>query len=58
MVVEDSVVLEQKATAESHPIYEAQVLTYLRLGCWKVGLILSFNRSMMRDGMKRVVLSL
>ncbi len=57
MVVENSVVLELKAVPESHPIHEAQLLTYLRLGGWKVGLILNFDRRLMRDGVKRVVLS-
>ena len=57
MVVENKVVVELKAVAAWHPVFEAQVLTYLRLGGWAIGLLLNFNCRMMRDGVKRIVLS-
>ena len=57
MLVENRVVLELKSATEAHPIHEAQILTYLKLGGWKVGLILNFNKRLMMDGIKRVVLS-
>jgi GxxExxY protein len=37
------------------PIHHAQVLSYLRLGGYKLGLLLNFNTVHMRDGIKRVV---
>jgi len=40
------------------PIHEAQLLTYLKLGGYQVGLLLSFNVSQLRDGMVRKVLGL
>ncbi|HET7838723.1 MAG TPA: GxxExxY protein [Rectinemataceae bacterium] len=57
MVVENEVVVELKAATDIHPIHEAQLLTYLRLGGWKVGLLLNFNYRLLRDGVKRIVLS-
>ena len=57
MVVENSVVLELKAATEIHPVYEAQILTYMRLGGWETGLILNFSKRLMKEGIKRVVLS-
>lgn len=57
MVVENKVVVELKAVNAWHPVFEAQVLTYLRLGGWKTGLLLNFNCRLMRDGIKRIVLS-
>jgi GxxExxY protein len=57
LVVENAVVVELKAATDFHPIHEAQVLTYLRLGGWKVGLLLNFNQRLLRDGVKRIVLS-
>ncbi len=52
------VVVEVKAVEALLPIHEAQVLTYLRLGGWKVGLLLNFNVPVLRRGIKRLVLGL
>jgi GxxExxY protein len=57
MVVENAVVLELKSATIAHPIHDAQLLTYLRLGGWTTGLILNFNTRLMKDGIKRVVLT-
>jgi GxxExxY protein len=56
MVVEDAVVLELKSAMQMNPIFEAQLLTYMRLGGWKIGLILNFGQANLKDGLKRVVL--
>lgn len=56
-LVEKSVVLELKAVEAIVPIHEAQILTYLKLGGWAVGLLLNFNVPVLRDGIKRVVLN-
>jgi GxxExxY protein len=42
-LVERAVVLELKSTDALRPIHEAQVLTYLRIGGWTVGLLINFN---------------
>jgi len=56
--VAELVVVEVKAVEALLPIHEAQVLTYLRLGGWKVGLLLNFNVPVLRRGIKRLVLGL
>jgi GxxExxY protein len=56
LVVEDSVVVEIKAVAAVEPIHEAQLLTYLKLGGWKLGLLINFNVPVLRDGIRRRIL--
>lgn len=55
--VKKAVVLELKALDALQPIHEAQLLTYLRLSGWTVGLLINFNVPVLRDGIKRVVLN-
>ncbi|MBC8256043.1 MAG: GxxExxY protein [Candidatus Marinimicrobia bacterium] len=56
MLVEDRVVIELKAVESILPIHEAQLLTYLKLTKKRVGLILNFNSTVMKKGIKRMVL--
>lgn len=58
LLVNDEVVVELKAVDSLQPIHEAQLLTYLRLGGWKVGLLLNFNVPVLKYGIKRMVLNL
>ena len=58
MLVADTVVVEVKAVERLAPVHEAQLLTYLRLGGWKIGLLLNFNVPVLRDGIVRRVLGL
>ena len=51
----DLVVVEVKSIEALLPIHEAQLLTYLRLGGWKAGLLINFNVELLRDGIKRVI---
>jgi GxxExxY protein len=55
LLVDDSVVLELKAVEKLLPIHTAQLLSYLKLGGYRVGYLLNFNVVSMRDGIKRVV---
>jgi GxxExxY protein len=55
MVVENSIILELKCCEKIEPIHEAQILTYLKLSGLHLGLILNFNVTMMRDGIRRIV---
>lgn len=55
-LVADKVVVELKSVDTILPIHTAQLMTYLKLSKTKVGLILNFNCSLMKDGIKRVVL--
>jgi GxxExxY protein len=41
-----------------YPVHEAQLMTYLRLGGWKVGLLINFNVPVLKDGIRRRVLGL
>lgn len=55
LLVGGLVVVEIKAVDALAPIHEAQLLTYLRLGGWSVGLLINFNVPVVRDGIKRLV---
>ena len=56
IVVEDSVVVELKSIEHILPIHQAQLLTYLRLGEKRVGLIINFNVAVLKNGIVRKVL--
>ena len=56
LVVNNMVVVELKTVDELAPIHDAQVLTYLKLTGLKIGLLINFNVSVLRDGLKRLVL--
>ena len=55
LLVEKKVVVEIKSVSELKDIHLAQILTYLRMGNYKLGLLLNFNAVSMKDGIKRVV---
>src|ERR1043166_7787317 len=50
--------VDVKSIAELAPIHEAQLLTYMRIGGWKVGLLLNFNEVVLKKGIRRRVLEL
>lgn len=56
LLVADTVVLEVKAVDAIIPIHEAQLLTYMKLGGWKVGLLINFNVPVLKQGVRRLVL--
>jgi GxxExxY protein len=58
LLVADTLVVEVKAIEALAPIHEAQLLTYLRLGGWNVGLLMNFNVVVLKDGIRRRVLGL
>jgi GxxExxY protein len=55
LLVENLVVVEIKAIEALQPVHEAQILTYMRLGGWSVGLLLNFNVPVLKQGIKRFV---
>jgi len=55
LLVNDEVVVELKTVEAILPIHQAQTLTYMRLGGWQVGLILNFNVTILKNGIKRLV---
>ncbi len=56
LIVENLVVIEIKSVERFDPIFEAQVLTYLKVIHKKVGLLMNFKSRLLRDGIKRFVL--
>ena len=56
LLVAESVVVELKAVEKLLSIHDAQMPTYLRLGGWKVGLLINFNVPVLKRGIRRLVL--
>jgi len=56
LLVAGSVVVEVKSVEALAPIHEAQLLTYLRLGGWQVGLLINFNVPILKQGIRRKVI--
>ncbi len=57
LLVEDAVVVELKAVEQIIPLYEAQLLTYLKLSNKRLGLLINFNVPLLKHGIKRFVRS-
>jgi GxxExxY protein len=58
LLVDDAVVVEIKSVEALTSIHDAQLLTYLKLGGWKVGLLINFNVEVLKTGIHRRVLGL
>ena len=56
IVAEQKLILELKTVEKILPIHEAQLLTYLRLSGIETGLILNFNSTVLKNGIRRLVL--
>ena len=56
LLVAKAVVVEIKVVSVLEQIHEAQLLTYLKLGGWKLGLLINFNVPLLKDGIKRRIL--
>ncbi len=57
LLIENLVIVELKAQENYHPVWEAQLLSYLRLTGKKLGFIINFTVPLIKDGIKRMVLS-
>jgi len=55
LLVENKIIIEIKSVESIHPIHPTQLLTYLKLSQCKLGLLINFNVSHLKDGIKRVV---
>ncbi len=55
IVVDGTVLLEIKAIDSLLPIHDAQLLGYLKLGGWKIGLLINFNVELLKHGLRRRV---
>ena len=56
LLVANSVVVEVKSVESLAPIHEAQLITYLRIGGWRVGLLINFNVAVLKSGIRRRIL--
>ncbi len=56
LIIGDKVIVELKVVKELAPIFDAQLLTYMRLTECRVGLLMNFNVPVLKDGIKRLVL--
>ena len=57
-LVDDLVIVENKTVETLLPIHEAQLMTYLKLSERKIGFLLNWNVTLMKHGIKRVVINL
>ena len=57
LLVDNQLLVELKAVDALLPINDAQILTYLRLGGWSIGLIINFNVQLLKHGIRRKVLN-
>jgi len=55
MLVEECVIVELKSVETMNPVYEAQIITYLRLRRLRLGFLINFNVKHLKDGIKRFV---
>jgi GxxExxY protein len=56
ILIGDLIILELKAQEESHPVWQAQLLSYLKLTNKRLGYILNFHVPLMKNGIKRMIL--
>ena len=57
LLVANELIIEIKAVERVIPIYEAQMLSYLRLSGHRIGLLMNFHSVLLKDGIRRFVLS-
>lgn len=55
LVVDGVIVIELKTVTKLLPIHEAQLLSYLRLGGYKLGFLINFHVPLLKDGIRRMV---
>jgi GxxExxY protein len=56
LFVDHKIIVELKSVDKVLPIYQAQLLTYMKLAGIKIGLLMNFNVRFMKNGIKRMVL--
>ena len=56
ILVSGILAVEVKSVQALAPIHDAQLLTYLRLGGWRVGLLINFNVVVLKDGIHRKIM--
>lgn len=55
LLIEEEIILEIKSVEVINPIFEAQLITYLKLANKSLGYLINFNVSLLKDGFRRIV---
>jgi len=56
LIIEDKIIVEFKAQENYHPVWEAQLLSYLKLSGKRLGFLINFHVPLIKDGIKRIIL--
>lgn len=56
LLIEDLIIIELKALENYHPVWEAQLLSYLKLTEKRLGFLINFHVPLMKEGIKRIIL--
>jgi GxxExxY protein len=56
LLVDNLIVIELKAQENYHPVWEAQILSYLKLTEKRLGFLINFHNPLIKDGIKRIIL--
>ncbi|MFH1826542.1 MAG: GxxExxY protein [bacterium] len=57
VLIEDAIICELKAVETMHPIFEAQLLTYMKLTKKQLGFLINFNVDLIKNGIRRMILA-
>ena len=55
LLVEDEVIVENKAVVEMHPLFQSQLLTYLKISKKRLGYLINYNVPLIKNGIKRMI---
>jgi GxxExxY protein len=56
LLVADSIIVELKAVDQMNPVFEAQLLSYLKLTGHRLGFLINFNVALIKDGIQRIII--
>ena len=56
ILVENLIICEPKSVEEMNPVWEAQILSHLKLAGMRLGFLINFNVPVIKDGIKRIIL--
>jgi GxxExxY protein len=57
LVIDDIIIIELKAVENLRPVHDAQVISYLKMTGYPLGLLINFNVPLLKEGIRRLILS-
>jgi GxxExxY protein len=57
LVIDDIIIIELKAVENLRPVHDAQVISYLKMTGYPLGLLINFNVTLLKEGIRRLILS-